>query len=188
MRIAICNQKGGSGKTTATVLLAYALGAAGKKVGVLDLDPQATATKWIGMAPGEGVEMAQPGRAYDVVFMDTPGYLDHPGFAKSLLEADRIVLVCSTSPVDVWSTQAAAEYIAKERPDIRLALLFTRFEGWTEFGRARDDFANALRLPALKNAIPERKSIQRAAVQGFKSLPPADREVLARVAIEILTL
>ncbi len=49
--IAVMNQKGGVGKTTTTVNLGAALAGAGRRVCILDLDPQAHATLHLGLEP-----------------------------------------------------------------------------------------------------------------------------------------
>lgn len=66
-RIAILNQKGGVGKTTTTVNLAAALAQAGRRVCVLDLDPQAHATSHLGIEPD-----GKAGSMYDVLVNSRP--------------------------------------------------------------------------------------------------------------------
>jgi chromosome partitioning protein len=66
-RIAVINQKGGVGKTTTTVNLAAALAAAGHRVCVLDLDPQAHATTHLGVEPD-----GRSPSVYDVLVANKP--------------------------------------------------------------------------------------------------------------------
>ena len=51
--IAVANQKGGVGKTTTTVNLAYAIINRGKTVLAIDADPQASLTTYLGHDPDQ---------------------------------------------------------------------------------------------------------------------------------------
>jgi len=58
--IAVANQKGGVGKTTTAVNLSACLAAIGRRVLLLDLDPQANATSGLGLEKTEGGSAYRP--------------------------------------------------------------------------------------------------------------------------------
>ena len=85
--IAITNQKGGSGKTTTAVNLAAALGEQGRRVLLVDLDPQASASTWYGIKEaGKGLyevftdsrkisELVQPSQVARVEIIPSSSWL-----------------------------------------------------------------------------------------------------------------
>ncbi len=83
MKICITNQKGGSGKTSTAVLLTMALAGAGRKVLVVDTDPQGGLTSFL--AP----DGDRPG-IYDLIMGDQvdPVQVDRGGIVFDLIAAD----------------------------------------------------------------------------------------------------
>ena len=65
--IAVANQKGGVGKTTTSVNLSAAFAEMGKKVLLIDCDPQGNATSGLGIEK-DGLELS----IYDALIIDTP--------------------------------------------------------------------------------------------------------------------
>lgn len=107
MILTVSNLKGGSSKSTTAAYLAHALAEQGRKVLVVDADPQGSISRWAELAewtipvrgmpsgrlhvPGVGVELEADG--HDVVVIDTPPTDKERGIVESAVRAATHVIV-----------------------------------------------------------------------------------------------
>lgn len=187
MNIALCNGKGGVGKTTLSVLLAHALAEAGRCTAILDTDPQQTATKWLAECEGTKVLQYEKGGDYDAVLVDTPPRLDT--LSRSLSFCQLAVIVSSPSPADLWTTRDTAEAIKPLLPrGAKVRLLFNGVQSQTLLARGLPDLAKRIGIPALSSTISRRQAYQHAALLGWQALDQHAREELFKAALEIVTV
>jgi chromosome partitioning protein len=112
--ITVANQKGGVGKTTTTMNLGVALARAGKRVLLIDSDPQANLTSYLGVTPGEDTHA-------NLLTLDQVYLSKRPVDA----EARKLYITSTASGVDLIASDKAlsgVEYYLFSRADRELVL------------------------------------------------------------------
>jgi len=135
--ITVAQQKGGTGKTTLAANIAAAL-APGRRVVLLDIDPQRTLTRWHALrmarptpAPALGfsdvagwrlaAELDRLRRSADVVVIDSPPQVDTDA-KLAVRGADLVLVPVQPSPPDIWAAEAMLKLAASEGRVARLVL------------------------------------------------------------------
>lgn len=167
-------QKGGIGKTTLSVAVAAELTARGRKVLLVDADPQGSATAWGALAaeaktpaptviamgptlhkPGQLDAVGQP---FDVVVVDTPPR-HNDIFRAALTVADTAVLPCGPSPLDAWALAASLEVVSQARglrPALKVCALVNRRQARTAVGASAREVLSSAGLVVLGTEVHQR--------------------------------
>ncbi|WP_151550199.1 MULTISPECIES: ParA family protein [Corynebacterium] len=167
--IALCNLKGGTGKTTTAIYMATIIANWGHRVVVLDADPQGSATAWADIAaeneplpfevvPANARVLARP-RREDVVIIDCP-----PGggniITAAVEAADLVLIPTCPSAIEVdrmWSTVELAE-ASKTSYAVLLTSAQLGTKALEELRSALDDSDT----PWIRHIIPQRMEIKRS--------------------------
>ncbi len=158
--ILVVNSKGGCGKTTVATNLAGYYAARGKKVALVDYDPQASSIEWLEMrgsdrAPISSVaasrEPARIPRGTEYVIMDSPAGLHDRPLSDLVRKADTILMPILPSPIDVRAATHFLSEINKLRKvvnaDVRFATVANRVRENTLAAHDLNEYLDALKLP-----------------------------------------
>lgn len=192
MIITFCGQKGGTGKTTLSFLVAETLSRAGKKVAIRDDDPQASITQIVTELKEAGrteLEIWDQNRAgdYDFVVVDTLPRLSSNVLKEAVKEADRLILPLKPSMVDIRATMPAVEMVKEHtRAGARAYVLWNMVKPGTRISRELVSLEGMLGMPVLKNSVPERIGFTYASLQGYEAITGEDRELMQRLVLEFV--
>jgi chromosome partitioning protein len=182
MILGVLNQKGGVGKSTIAINLAAAYAGSGKRVLLVDADPQGSSLAWsaaregdpaftvIGM-PKPTLHKDMPALAadYDMILIDGPPRVSELARA-AILASDLVLIPVQPSPYDVW---ASAETVALVREAqqfkdrLAVAFVINRKIVNTAIGR---DVAAALAqfdVPVLPASLAQRVIYAESAARGL---------------------
>lgn len=166
--ITVAQQKGGAGKTTLAANLAVAFALSGRRVGIIDTDPQGSLGRWFmtrraaglpeldfstASAWGVGYECEKLRRHVDVILVDTPPKVDSD-LRPALRESDLLLIPVATSQVDLWATDSILDMAM--RVDRPVMLVLNRFKARTTVS---DDIAAEIErmgAPRAQTAIGNR--------------------------------
>jgi len=167
-RIVVLNTKGGSGKTTVATNLAAYYAAVGRRVALMDLDPQGSSMRWLGQRPADappihgiaGYEKrlnvtrsfalrSPPGT--DHVIIDTPAALPVTQMPETVRDANAIIVPVLPSDIDIHAASrciADLLLVAKvHRSERRLVIVANRARRYTKAFQALMRFLQSLRIP-----------------------------------------
>ena len=170
--ITICQQKGGTGKTTLAVHLALAFAKLHNlKIAIIDTDPQGSLGKWFVVRSekkvsnenltfktaslwGAQYESKALKKDHDIVIIDTPPKIESD--ARPSIEAADLVLIPMTpSHVDFWATEAIID-IAK-KAEKKIFIQINRANERSKLVKKTHEYINSINVKSTNTLIGHRQ-------------------------------
>ena len=138
--ILVANPKGGSGKTTLSINLAGYLAASGKRVMMLDLDRQKSATQWLAARdaslPQIGLLTENQGEDSGWLVIDSPAGLHGKNLEHALKLAHQVIVPIAPSVFDIRASQEFLSALQAEK-SVRKGRAFIGLVGMRVDARTR---------------------------------------------------
>lgn len=176
--LSVAQQKGGAGKTTISTNIAVCLSNLGRKIGLVDLDPQQSAGMWYELRQNniadntidlllhdnslENVLKMHCGR-YDIIIIDTPPHAKESAL-NLIRHSDFVIIPAQLSPMDIWATQPILDMAQETKTPHFMVLNRVPYAS-----KVSDKLKESLmqsKLPLSQTAIGNRNSYVAAFLQG----------------------
>lgn len=200
--VAILNEKGGSGKTTLSTNLARGFQTLGRRVLLVDSDPQGSARDWYAAAgednnlppvvgldrPALFKELPELARDADLVIVDGAPQIEALAIA-AVKTADVVLIPVQPSPYDIWAAESLVELVkarrelANDKP--KAAFVVSRQIVGTRLAGDAREALEGYQLPIFKSCTSQRVVYANSATNGATVL---DVEPEGPVAKEIRAL
>ena len=195
MKIAVLNQKGGTGKTTISLHLAHALALRSKQVLLVDADPQGSSRDWvtartedtpftvIGLdRPIIHKEITKLASGYDYVLIDgAPRVSDLT--RSAILAADLVLIPIQPSPLDIWATHEVVELITEAqiyKPNLNAAFVINRKIVNTAIAKDAVEVLKQYSLPIFNASVSQRIAFAESLNIGSTVLETAPKSLAAK--------
>lgn len=173
--VAFLNKKGGAGKTSTAVGLAFGLRRCGLRVGIIDTDPNGSASRWLDGVDGLDTVpcradelapvLANVADEYDAVVIDSPPN-DADAISQIAAVADLVLVPLAPTPIEVDQLPDTVDLIAGSTA--RWLVVPVRVRWSTTAGQSIRELCVRQGVPVTKSVVALSESVARS----FGEEPP----------------